>query len=532
MLVSFKNSLAVVALLSWTMACQKTQGHGQEDIKRPNILFCIADDASYQHMSAYGLTDWVQTPAFDEVAAAGVLFLNAYTPNAKCAPSRSCILTGRNPWQLEEAANHVPNFPAKFTTWMEALGANGYQTGYTGKGWSPGNPGSKDGKPRLLTGKAYQDKKLQAPTSSISSTDYAANFKDFLDQRTDDSPFCFWYGGHEPHRSYAYGSGLTQSKKKLSDIDKVPAYWPDNETVRTDMLDYAFEVEYFDQNLGKILSVLKEKGELENTIVIVTSDNGMPFPRVKGHVYEYDNHLPLAIMWPKGIANKGRKIEDFVSFNDFAPTILEAAGVSHQQSTMQEVEGKSLLPLLQSSKSGQTGLGRDHMLVGKERTDVGRPHDQGYPVRGIIKDKYIYTINYQPDRWPGGNPETGYLDTDGSPTKTEVLQARRNGTSDSFWKLAFGKKGSEELYRFDQDPDGVKNLANDPAYKTLKASLKKQLEEELKKQKDPRMFGNGAVFDNYPYSEAKTRNFYERYMRGEDIKAGWVNETDFEKVDQ
>ncbi|WP_025763294.1 sulfatase family protein [Dyadobacter tibetensis] len=505
---------------------------GQNVSNQPNILFCIADDASYQHMSAYGLTKWVHTPAFDEVAAEGVLFLNAYTPNAKCAPSRSCILTGRNPWQLEEAANHVPFFPAKFTTWVEALSHNGYEVGYTGKGWSPGNPGTKDGKPRLLTGKAYQNKKLTAPTESISTTDYAANFEDFLDQRNGSKPFCFWYGGHEPHRAYAQGSGLAKSNKKLSDIDRVPAYWPDNETVRNDMLDYAFEVEYFDQNLGRILAVLKERGELENTIVIVTSDNGMPFPRVKGHVYEYDNHLPLAIMWPKGIEHKGRKIEDFVSFNDFAPTILEAAGVSHAKSTMQAVEGKSLLPLLRSSKSGKTGLGRDHMLVGKERTDVGRPHDHGYPVRGIIKNNFIYTINYHPERWPGGNPETGYLDTDGSPTKTEVLNARRNGSNPTYWNYSFGKKGGEELYRYDLDPDGIKNLASLPEYKKIKAALKKQLEEELKKQQDPRMFGKGDIFDNYPYSEASSKNFYERYMEGEKLKAGWVNKSDFEKIEE
>ena len=103
---------------------------------RPNILFCIADDATYKHMGAYGCT-WVKTPAFDKIAQQGLLFNNAYTPNAKCAPSRSCIVTGLNSWQLEEAGNHWSYFPTKFKTYAEALGENGYHVGYTAKGVAP-----------------------------------------------------------------------------------------------------------------------------------------------------------------------------------------------------------------------------------------------------------------------------------------------------------------------------------------------------------------------------------------------------------
>ncbi|WP_229238716.1 sulfatase [Dyadobacter sp. Leaf189] len=497
--------------------------------KRPNILFCIADDASYRHMSAYGLSNkWVSTPGFDRVASNGILFENAFTPNAKCAPSRSCILTGRNPWQLEEAANHVPFFPAKFSSWVEKLSNAGYLTGFTGKGWGPGDPGEINGSPRLLTGKHYNEIKMDAPTKAISPVNYAANLEVFLKDRNSDQPFCFWYGGHEPHRVYEYGSGAAKGNKKRSDIERVPAYWPDNDTVRNDMLDYAYEVEYFDQHLQKMLRILEDAGELDNTIVIVTSDNGMPFPRTKGHVYEYDNHLPLAIMWQDGIKSPGRKVSDFVSFTDFAPTLLEAAGL--QGKTGMQIQGKSLLPVFASGKAGRTDQTRDHVLLGKERTDVGRPHDQGYPVRGIVKDSLIYTINYEPDRWPAGNPETGYLDTDGSPTKTVLLKAKRAGEDQERWNLSFGKKGAEELYNYLKDPDAMTDLAKDPAYAKVKNALRTQLEKELKSQNDPRMFGKGDVFDSYPFAEPASRNFYERYMKGEKMKAGWVNASDFEKI--
>jgi N-sulfoglucosamine sulfohydrolase len=91
------------APLAWS-SWPGTIGASNARQPRPNILFAVADDASWPHMSAYGCR-WVRTPAFDRVAREGVLFTNAYTPNAKCAPSRACILTGRNSWQLEAAAN-------------------------------------------------------------------------------------------------------------------------------------------------------------------------------------------------------------------------------------------------------------------------------------------------------------------------------------------------------------------------------------------------------------------------------------------
>src|SRR5213075_1423365 len=102
----------------------------------PNILFAIADDWG-AHASAYG-TPWIKTPAFDRVAKEGLLFTHAYTPNAKCAPSRACLLTGRNSWQLEAACNHICFFPTKFKTYAESLAGHGYFVGKTTKGWGPG----------------------------------------------------------------------------------------------------------------------------------------------------------------------------------------------------------------------------------------------------------------------------------------------------------------------------------------------------------------------------------------------------------
>ncbi len=495
--------------------------------QRPNILLCISDDMSYPHAGAYGCT-WIKTPGFDRVAEQGLLFQRAYTPDAKCAPSRSVILTGRNPWQLEAAANHWPYFPPRFRVYPEVLAQHGYFVGFTGKGWAPGIARTEDGQRRSLTGRAFQSRTAEPPTRAISRNDYAANFQDFLDATPDGQPWCFWYGCHEPHRAYEFRSGVRQGGKSPDDVDKVPAFWPDIEDVRIDMLDYAYEVEHFDAHVVRMLDLLEERDLLANTVVLVTSDNGMPFPRVKGQQYELSNHLPLAVMWPEGIAAPGRAIDDYVSFVDLAPTFLELAGVDWRQSGMASTPGRSLVPLFESEKSGQIDPARDHVLVGKERHDVGRPQDAGYPTRGLVQDGWLYLRNFEPARWPAGNPETGYLNTDGSPTKTVILNLRRQGDEPRYWELCFGPRPAEELYHVSQDRDCVNNLADTPEHAERLAALRKRMEQRLTAQEDPRMLGRGEVFATYPYADDANRNFYERFMQGEKIRAGWVNASDFE----
>ena len=97
----------------------------------------------------------------------GVLFTRAYTPNAKCAPSRAIILTGRNSWQLEQACNHVCMFPPKFTSVVEALAANDYTVGMTGKGWGPGIAKDANGKGRQMAGKPYTKRRAKPPAGGM-----------------------------------------------------------------------------------------------------------------------------------------------------------------------------------------------------------------------------------------------------------------------------------------------------------------------------------------------------------------------------
>ncbi|MBL8890999.1 MAG: sulfatase [Planctomycetaceae bacterium] len=491
---------------------------------RPNILFAIADDWG-AHAGAYD-TPWVRTPTFDRLAQEGLLFRNAYTPMAKCATSRAILLTGRHLWQLKAAGNHMSYFPLEFKTWPEVLREHGWHTGITGKDWGPGIAVDATGNKRNLCGVPINRHQLEPPTNGISRHDYAANFRDFLNEAPANQPWCFWYSSLEPHRGFEFQSGVNKNGRQLADIDRVPTYWPDTETVRHDMLDYALEVEYADRQLHFMLEELEQRGLSENTIVIFTSDHGMPFPRAKGFAYRDSNHVPLAIRWPRGITRPGRVIDDFVDFTDVAPTLLELAGIDRQAAGMQPITGRSWKPIFDSEQAGQIVADRDHVLLGKERTDVGRPQTVGYPIRGLIRGNFLLLINFEPDRWPAGNPETGYLDTDGSPTKTEILRLGRQDRANPFWQLNFGKRPQYELFDLASDRDCVKNIAESPQHQERLQLMTTFLMERLKSQVDPRVLGHGHEFD--AYSPTQGQNYYEDYLEGRVPKAGWVNPDDYE----
>lgn len=289
-------------------------------------------------------------------------------------------------------------------------------------------------------------------------------------------------------------------------------------------MDYAVEIEHFDYHLGIILRALEETGELDNTVVIVTSDHGMPFPRCKGQEYYHSNHIPMAMMWKKGIQHPGRKVSEYISVIDLAPTILEITNISQEQSGMQAITGRSFMDIL---KNENTGIDRNFIMIGKERHDVGRPNDEGYPIRGLIRGDFLYLRNYETNRWPAGNPETGFMNVDGSPTKTEVLKARRNPKTAYLWELSFGKRDAEELYNIKKDPNCINNLTDNKEYRKIKLQMEKEMTMRLLQQGDPRMYGKGSVFDRYP-DASKAHQFWNRTKVGEKVPFGWINESDFE----
>jgi N-sulfoglucosamine sulfohydrolase len=450
---------------------------------RPNILFAIADDWSWPFASIYG-TKGLQTPAFDRIAREGCLFTNAFCAAPQCSPNRAAILTGKNIWQLEEAGTHGSLFPTKFRVYPDILEEAGYHVGFTSKGWGPGD-WKTAGRPRNPVGREYSDKKFPSvPTNGMSAIDYAENFVSFLSDRPKGSPFCFWYGCHEPHRKYKVGSGIAAGKK-LEDAF-VPPFLPDNETVRGDILDYYIEIEWFDKQLGAILEQIEAAGELDNTLIVVTGDNGMSWPSAKANVYEYGVHVPMAVRWP-GHVQAGMTFPGLVSHTQIAPALLEAAGLS----VPPDMNRINLLRMLQP---GNTIMFDEFVVFGRERHSHARHDLLGYPARAMRSHEFLYIRNFKPDRWPAGDPPK-YYDIDDGSTKQYMMEHR--GEIPELFAKGFEKRPEEEFYDVKKDPGCLVNLAINSEFDSRRNGMADALMKLLTEQKDPRALGS-EIFDSYP----------------------------------
>jgi uncharacterized sulfatase len=490
-----KISCLMSALLMLFPQCAKERN------ARPNILFVISDDQSYEDTSING-SQFVQTPGFDTIARKGVLFKNAFVTTPSCNPSRGSILTGMPFYRLKEASMNHKNWPTNLTVYTDILIEAGYHTGYTGKGCGPTN-WKAAGRKTNPAGPVYNRMKATVPNGSVnnSNIDYAANFKEFLSRKPEGAPFCFWFGAVEPHRIFKKGIGR-RSGKKLTDAS-VPPFLPNMDEVREDLINYAAHIEWFDSHLKTMIDYLEKIGEMDNTLIVVTGDNGMAFPRAKATCYDSGTHVPLAIRWDEKI-RPGRVVSDFVSLSSLAPTFLEAAGLNIPEN----MTGKSLIPILKSEKSGQVDENRSFVITGLERHfPGGRIDGSCYPIRAIRTGNYLYIHNLESDRWPVGDPEApvwpndddtgGYGDIDGSPSKSFLFH--HEDQFPELFKITFGKRPAEELYDVINDPYQLTNIADKPQYESIKNELAKMLSEELKNTGDPRSFGGGDVFERYSH---------------------------------
>lgn len=434
----------------------------------PSILFAIADDWSWPHAGVYG-DKVVQTPTFDRLAGEGVLFTHAFCVSPSCTPSRGAILTGQTIHRLEEGGNLWSSLPRRFDVFPDLLEKHGYAVGLTGKGWGPGNF-KEGGRERNPAGPNFR------------------TFEQFLKGVPPGKPFCYWYGSPDPHRPYAPDSGL-QAGMKPADVT-VPPFLPDLPEVRRDILDYYFEVQRFDRSVGELLRVLEESGRAANTIVVVTSDNGMPFPRAKTNLHDSGTHMPLAIRWPARVKG-GRKVDAFVSHADFAPTFLEAAGLKAPES----MTGRSLLPILKGGEPED----RERVFMERERHANVRKGDLSYPARAIRTREAMLILNLRPDRWPGGDPVKHvavgpFGDCDGSPSKDLLLQRR-----DKYFTLAFEKRPAVELYDLAKDPGQVENVAGRAEHSELQKRLEAELRAWMAATGDPRATVDDDRWDKFPY---------------------------------
>lgn len=500
------NTLLTLVLLA-TLAIVPPPISADSGPQRPNILIAISDDQSWPHTSAQG-SPFVETPSLDRLATEGYRFVNAYAGSPGCSPSRAVLLTGQHHWMIGPAGTHGSSFPVHYTTFVDLLEAEGYKVGYTGKGWGPGD-WRGGGRTKNPAGYDYNEVKLEKPPKAgISDTDYAANFRQFMNERENGRPFYFWYGAHEPHLKYAEEGHPDEDLAKVV----VPGFLPDTTASRRMLMDYAFEINHFDQHLGRIITTLEEYGELENTLIIVTADNGMPMPRAKANGYDYGIHVPLVIRW--GRPEAGDRVEETpVGFADLSATIVDAAGLDLPQ----DFVGQSLAGVLR----GETVLHSDRAVFsGRERHSSSRYRNLGYPQRMMRRGDYLVVWSARPDLDPAGQPRnivdgelspphSAYYDIDDSEIKRELLARRDDPGIAPFFHLAVDKRPEWQFFNVRNDPECMHDLAGDPEHASLFAEYQKQLMATLKSTGDPRALGDGQQWEDFPRLRGPMRYFPE-----------------------
>lgn len=509
------------------------------DPERPNILFCFADDWG-RYASCYAALDArptansvVQTPNIDSVAARGVRFRNAFVPAPSCTPCRSSLVSGRYFFNTGRGAilqgaiwdDKIPTFPL-------LLRDAGYDIGKNSKVWSPGTPvdgpfggqqyafqkaGTRfnDFSEQITAAVAKGEKVEQARAELLSQVE--GNFAAFLKARDAKKPFLFWFGPTTVHRKWVKGSG-----KALWGIDpdalkgKLPKFLPDVPEVREDFADYLGEVQAYDAYIGVLLKQLKDAGELDHTLIVISGDHGPPgFPGGKCNLYDFGTAVALVAAGP-GVKG-GRVVDDFVNLMDLAPTFLEIGGVKPPPG----VNGKSFWPVLASDKAGQVDTERIHVITGRER-HVGhaRADNKPYPQRALRTKDFLYIRNFAPDRYPLGDPKdvtadaapdaktlanetyAAFADMDASPTKAWLIAQRHDAKWKWHYDYAFGKRPGEELYDLAADPEQIKNIAADPKYAAARQRLADHLTQLLTEAGDPRLVDKECRFEKAPFTDA------------------------------
>lgn len=531
---AFRYMVSVTLLMLLFVVFVEFTNAADAESKRPNILFAFADDwgryaSAYAKIEPGGPSDIVSTPNFDRIASEGVLFRNAFVNAPSCTPCRSSLLSGQYFWRTGRAAilqgaiwdGSVPSYPL-------ILNEAGYHIGHTYKVWSPGSPanapygaakfaynkrGSKfNGFSQRVSGAEDIERAKQNLLEEV-----RGNFRDFLAARKNNEPLCYWFGPTNCHRKWIQGSGAELWGLNPDDLKgKMPSLLPDVHVVREDFADYLGEAMAFDAALGVLMEELDRIGELDNTLIAVSGDHGIPgFPNGKCNLYDFGAAVPLAIRWP-GKAPAGRVVDDFVCLPDLAPTFLEAGG----EKPLDVMTGRSLVSVLASEKSGQVDKTRDAVIVGRERhVAAARTGNLPYPQRAIRTKDFLYIRNFKPDRWPMGtgpgygapaapmpsvdaltnNTFVAFGDLDASPTKAWIA-THPNQADGRFFNIAFGRRPEEELFDLRTDADQTKNVADEKGYESVRKELFARLMKILKETGDPRVTGDGTTFDKPPFS--------------------------------
>lgn len=399
---------------------------------RPNIVLIIADDIS-QDFGAYGVP--IETPHFDTLAEGGVMFRNAYVAASSCSPSRASLITGRYPHNHGAPELHMPLPEGQFA-FPSALRGAGYYTVAAGK-WHLG--------PHPV---AAFDKVNDIPYPDDFTG--ALTWIPELRARPRDRPFFFWLAAFDAHRPW---EPITTVPATDPATVVLPVGLPDTPAIRQDYANYVDEVRRFDQLIGDVVAELKRQGVYDNTLIVVTSDNGRPFARSKTTLYDGGMLTPLVFHWPDGNLPAGVVSDSLISLIDIAPTFLDIAGLEIPAS----VQGISMVPALRNPEATPREI-----VFGEQNW-----HTQRFAGRMVRRGRYVYIRDFTPNAFSFIMVESQ------NATNAELLRLREAGALSPLQAEPFSVDRPEELL-FDvvADPDQTNNLAGSAEHAVVLAGLR------------------------------------------------------------
>lgn len=466
--------LLVLAALLSPFALLLSPASAAAPAAKPNILFLLSDDHSYPHLGAYGNRD-LRTPALDGLATQGLRFDRMFVACPQCVPSRATLMTGRSPVSIK-MVRFTSALPAGLPALPDQLRDRaGYFTGVGGRSYHLDGPPPNGKHAAPVISGVLDGKKLRTFKQRVNFVDdggvkdFDAVLGRFLDVAPKNQPWFFWLGFSDPHHVWdASRAGSRIDPAKLT----LPPYLPDLPEVRADYARYLAEIEHLDDDVGAVLALLEKRGQARNTIVVFMGDNGMAFPHGKGALHDPGIAVPLMVRWP-GVVQPGGVTRELISGEDFAPTLLDIAGVKPPD----EMTGVSYLKLLR----GEPFTGRKYIFAergphggdGSMRPDIpAASFDLSRCVRSA-NWKLIYNCTPHQRVQPVDSAEQPYWQA--------MVAANAAGKLAPEFVTAYftAPRPTYELYDLAADPGELRNLAGDPRYAAVERELKVALTEKM-----------------------------------------------------
>ena len=462
-------------LVAWlSFLCLACAGRPAEEPAgpRPNLVLVVADDLGLT-LGCYGDPS-ARTPHLDQLAKEGVRFTQAFCTTASCSPSRSVLLTGRHnhatgQYGLQHGVHHFEAF-ADTPTLPALLRQAGYRTVRIGK--LHVGPDAAYPFDRVLTGMRGGDR---------NSVAMAERVEEYLREPAE-RPFFLYFCPTDPHRSgavntnsshrpnrFGNGPGYPGVQETTFDLGsvRVPPFLPDTPACRAELAEYYQSVARFDQGVGRLVEALRQTGQYDDTVLVLLSDNGIPFPGAKTTLYEPGMHLPLIVRMPQA-RRRGLTNAALVSWVDVTPTLLDFAGALPAEA---RYHGRSFRAILEQEQPA----GWDAVFGSHTFHEV----TMYYPMRAVRTRQFKLILNLaHPLSFPFAS------DLYSSATWQHTL------TSAAEWYgqrrvRDYLQRPQWELYDLSTDPDEIHNLAADPAHQSVLRELQARLRRFQGETKDP-----------------------------------------------